>query len=83
MLLYLLETLLEIILVVGIFTEIIVPSITGGKFFPIFRRKDLSTELAAVEEDIERAKERLHIDFLKRQAEVLKHQPQKDTNESE
>lgn len=84
MFLYLIETILEISLVVVVITQIISPAILGGKWFPIFRRKDLTKELTEAEESVERAIERLHIDHLKRKAEALRnpHSPE-DTHEPE
>ena len=62
--LYIVEILLQILIVTGVITQVILPLLQGGKLWPFFRRKDIRKERTEAEELLERVRERDQVDRI-------------------
>jgi hypothetical protein len=67
----LLEPLVTIILFVTVATQILWPALTGGRWFPAFRRHDLHKERDQVEEELAQENERREIEELRAQLDQM------------
>lgn len=70
--LVLLEIIAQVAMLTLVVTQVVVPIVTGGKWFPLFRRKELAEERRHAEEEVARLQEELRIQALHEQAEELK-----------
>lgn len=71
-LIYLLEPLLILLVLLVVITQIILPTFSGGRWFPLFRRADVhkthlrvEEERALIEEQIETERLRLEVNLLR------------------
>lgn len=62
---------LSVLVLIG--TQIVWPALAGGKWFPMFRRRDLEDERRVAEEELNRAKQEVEIASIKDQVEHIKH----------
>lgn len=70
--LYFVELFIQLAVIVFVGTQMIWPAVCGGKWFPLFRRKELEEERRQAEEEVDRAILEAKIDELHKTAERVK-----------
>lgn len=73
-LLYLLEPLIIALIALVVISQIIVPTVQGGRWFPLFRRSDVHKTHLRVEEERARILEEIETKRLRNEVELLRHQ---------
>lgn len=70
--LYFLEIAAQILLGLLVVTQIVLPAIFGGKYFPLFRRRDVHEQRVKAEEELERTLEESRIKAVNRRIADIK-----------
>lgn len=71
-LLYLLEPLVIALIALVVISQILVPTVQGGRWFPLFRRADVHKTHLRMEEERARIEEQLETERLRLEVEALR-----------
>lgn len=78
LILVVMEIAIAALVVVGIFTQIIVPLLCGTPYFPAFQKHGLEAKLAVAKQDLQIAKLEQRLRDLEKQAEEVRSNGEKD-----